>query len=54
MAERPGNDSPSPQQGGDDPAEMRAGPRGRSEFVIAFGVVAIMAMIFGFLLGLLF
>jgi hypothetical protein len=54
MAERPGNDSLSPQQEDGDPAELQAAPRGRSEFVIAFGVVAIMAMIFGFLLGLLF
>jgi hypothetical protein len=54
MAERTGNDSQSPQHEGDDAAETQGAPRGRAEFIIAFGTVAIVAMIFGFLLGLLF
>jgi hypothetical protein len=54
MAERTKFDSPPPEPERDDPEEMRAAARGRSEYIIAFGVVALVAMIFGFLLGLMF
>jgi hypothetical protein len=54
MAEQTKLDSPPPEPEDGDPDDIRAAPRGRSEFVIAFGVVALVAMIFGFLLGRLF
>ncbi len=54
MAEQTKLDSPPPKPKDGDPDEIRAAARGRSEYVIAFGVIALVAMIFGFLLGLIF
>jgi hypothetical protein len=54
MAEQTKLDSPPPKLEDGDANEIRAAARGRSEYVIAFGVVALVAMIFGFLLGLMF
>lgn len=54
MAEQTTPDSPPPESEDGNLDDMRAASRGRPEFVIAFGVVALVAMIFGFLLGRLF
>jgi hypothetical protein len=54
MAEQTKLDAPPPEPEDGDPENAHAASRGRSEYIIAFGVVALVAMIFGFLLGLLF
>lgn len=54
MAQQTTPDPLPPELEDDDREDMRAASRGRPEYVIAFGVVALVAMIFGFLLGLLF
>jgi hypothetical protein len=54
MAERTKFDSPQLEPEDSDPEEARAASHGRSEYIIAFGVIALVAMIFGFLLGLIF
>jgi hypothetical protein len=35
-------------------AQVREAARGRGESIIAFGVVALISMVFGFLIGLMF
>jgi hypothetical protein len=50
-------DSPSPRDAAldhNDELERREASRGRGENIIAFGVVALVSMIFGFLIGLMF
>ena len=58
MAEQLNTDSTPPHQAEREDAkgapEELVAPRGRSEYVIAFGVVALVSMIFGFLIGLMF
>jgi hypothetical protein len=54
MTEQAKPDSPPQEPEDGDPEDVRTAARGRPEVVIAFGVVALVAMIFGFLLGRLF